>query len=139
MQHITTQPKITVIAQAQQSVFKKSIFVIALASLGGITVLSGIVNLVSAFTLFTNGVMPELTRSILTDAILDIAVGSLIVSSIKAFDKGKILAIWLYGGSIILDSLYSLLRGYELHFIMIGLSLLMIWQMLKFRREWEIS
>jgi len=139
MQHTTTHPKIAVISQTQLSVFKKSIVVIALASLGGLSILSGIVSLVSAFLLFSNAALPKLAVSILTDAILDITVGMLIVVSSRAFNKGKRLAIWLFGGSLLLDSAYSLIRGYELHYIILGLGLLMIWQMLKFRQEWEIS
>lgn len=139
MQHTTTQPKIAVISQTQQSVFKKSIFVIALASLGGITIFSGIVSLASAFLLFSNAALPKLAASILTDAILDITVGVLIAVSSRTFSKGKRLAIWLFGGSLLLDSAYSLIRGYELHYVILGLGLLMIWQILKFRQEWETS
>ena len=139
MQHTTTHPKIAVISQTHQSVFKKSIFLIALASLGSLTILSGIVSLVSGFLLVSNAALPKLAVSIVTDAIFDLAVGILLLVSAKAFDKGKILAIWLCAGGLILDSLYSLLRGYELHYLFIGLGILLIWQMLKFKKEWEIS
>jgi len=139
MQHTTTQPKITVIAQTHQSVFNKSIFVIALASLGGITVLAGIVSLVSAIILLSNASMPSLVGTIFTDAVLDITIGTLIIVSSRAFVQGKILAIWLFNGSLLLDSLYSLIRGYELHYIFIGLGVLLIWQMLKFKKEWATS
>jgi hypothetical protein len=138
MQHTTTQPRITVITQTHQSVFKKSTFVIALAVLGGITVLAGIVSLVSAMILLTNASMPNLFRTILTDAVFDMTLGTLIVASSMAFAKGKIQAIWFFGGSILLDTLYSLIRGYELHYIFTVLGFLLIWQMLKFKKEWEV-
>lgn len=137
MQHTTTQPRITAITH--QSVFKKSTFVIALAVLGGITILAGIVSLISAIILVSNASMPNLFRTILTDAVFDITLGTLIVASSMAFAKGKIQAIWFFGGSILLDCLYSLIRGYELHYIFTGLGFLLIWQMLTFRKEWEIS
>jgi hypothetical protein len=48
------------------------------------------------------------------------------------------LSVWLLGGSILLDCVYSLIRGYELHYLLMGLGFLFIWQMLKFKKEWEI-
>ena len=139
MQHTTTQPRIAAISQTHQSVFKKSTFVTALAVLGGITVLAGIISLISAITLLSNTAMPNLSSRILTDAVFDVTIGILIIASSVAFAKGKILAIWLYGGGILLDSLYSLIMRYELHYILIGLGCLLIWHMLKFRKEWETS
>lgn len=138
MQPTTTQPKITAIVQTHPSVFKKSIFVIALASLSGMTILAGTITLVSAIILLSNASMPSAARIMLTNAACDILVGALIIASSRAFVRGKILAIWLFGGSILFDSIYSLMRGYELHYILIGFGFLLIWQMLKFRPEWEI-
>src|SRR5689334_25069853 len=106
MQHTATQPRITVIAQ--QSVFKASIFVIALASLGGITILSGIVNSISASLLLSNAALPNLAHTMLMDASIDIITGGLLIASSRAFFKGKIIATWLLAGSILLDTLYSL-------------------------------
>jgi len=139
MQHTTTQPGITAITQTRQTVFKKNIFMITLASLGGLTILAGIVSLVSAIVLLSNASMPGLFSTLLTDAVFDMTIGLLIVVSSRAFTQGKILAIWLFGGSMLLDSLYSLIRGYELHYVFMGLGLLLIWQMLQFRKEWEIT
>jgi hypothetical protein len=139
MQHTTTQPKITTLTQTHQSIFKKSTFVIALGVLGSITILAGIVTLISAIILLSNASLPSLARIMLTDAVLDITVGALILASSKAFAKGNMLAIWLFTGSILLDSMYSLIRGYELHYILLGLGFLFIWQMLKFRKAWEAS
>ena len=139
MQHTTTQPRIRVIPQAHQSAFKRSTFVIALTVLGSITILAGIVSLISAIVLLSNASMPGLAQTMLMDAVLDITVGALLVASSRAFASGRILAIWLCAGSIFLDSLYSLIRGYELHYILIGFGFLLIWQMLKYRQEWEVS
>ena len=139
MQHITTQPRITAITQTHQSVFKKSTFVIGLAGLGGIAILAGIISLISAMILISNASMPGLSSTMLTDAAVVMTIGALIIASSRAFAKGKMLAIWLYGGSILLDNLYGLLMGYQLHYIFMGLGFLVIWQMLKFRKEWEAS
>ena len=135
MQHTTTHPRITAIAH--QSVFKKSLFVIALAVLGGLSILSGIISLISAIILLSNAAMPSLSSTLLTDAGMDIVTGLLMVTSSRAFAKGKFLAVWFCGGSILLDSLYSLIKGYPLHYLFIGLGCLFIWQMLKLRKNWE--
>lgn len=139
MQHTTTQPRITAITQTHQFVFKKSTFVIALSVLGGISILAGLISLVSAIILVSNAAMQGLASTILTDAAIDMIIGIWMIASARAFAQGKMLAIWLYGGSILLDGLYSLIMGYELHYIFMGLGLLLIWQMLKFRKEWEAS
>ena len=135
MQHTTTQPRITVIAYP--SVFKKSTFVIALAVLGGITILAGIIGLSSAIILLADASLPNLATMIFTNAVVDMMVGTLIFVSSRAFAIGKVRAIWLFGGSILLDSMYSLIMSYQLHYIFMGLGFLLIWYMLKFRKEWE--
>ena len=139
MQHTTTQPRITAISQTHQFVFKKSTFVIALSLLGGISILAGIISLISAITLVSSAAMQGLASTVLTDAAIDVTIGIWMIASSRAFAQGKMLAIWLYGGSILLDGLYSLIMGYELHYIFMGLGLLLIWQMLKFRKECEAS
>jgi len=147
MQHTTTQPRITAITQSKiaaitqtdQSVFNKSTLAIALAGLGGVTILAGIVSLVSAIILLSTASMPSLSSTILTNAVFDMTIGALVIASSRALARGKILAVWLYGGSILLDSLYSLISGYPLHYIFIGLGALVIWQILKFKKGWKVS
>jgi hypothetical protein len=137
MEHTATQPKINVITQTHQSVFKRSIYVMALAALGGITVLAGIVGLISAIILLSNAALPTLSHTMLRNAVVDVTIGALLIASSKVLARGKILAIWLYCSGILLDILYSLIMGYPLHYIFIGLGGLLIWQMLRFRKEWE--
>ena len=139
MQHSTTQPRITAIIETHQTVFKKSTFVIGLAGLGGLAILAGSISLISAMILISNASMPSLSSTMLTDATVSITIGTLIIASSRAFARGKMLAIWLLGGSILLDNLYSLIMGYQLHYIFVGLGFLLIWQMLKFRKAWEAS
>ena len=136
MQHITTQPRTTAIAQNHQVVFKKSAFIVALYALGGITIVGGIITVFSAIILLSEATLPSLTRSILMNAVVDITIGALMIASSRAFAKGKISAIWLFCGSILTDSIYSLLLGYQLHYIFLGFGFLLIWQMLKFKEEW---
>ena len=108
MHHTTTQPKIT--ALPHLFVFNKSIFVIALASLGTITVLAALVGLGSAIVLLSDGSLPSLATTMLIDGIVDLMIGGLILASWRVFASGKFLAVWLFGGSLLLDTVYSLMR-----------------------------
>ncbi|HUE99956.1 MAG TPA: hypothetical protein VMN99_11935 [Anaerolineales bacterium] len=137
MEHSTTQPRIAAITY--QPVLKKSTFVIALAVFGGISILAGIISLISAIVLLSNAFMPSLASTMFTDAAFDLALGALLLASSRAFAKGRILAIWLYGGSILIDSLYNIMMGYPLHYVFMGLGLLLIWQMLKSKDKWISS
>jgi len=137
MEFSTTQPKIAAIAY--QPVLKKSAFVAGLAIFGVFNTLAGIISLVSAIILFSDASMPSLASAMLTDAAYKLSLGALIIASSRAFTKGKFLSIWLYAGSILLDSLYNLITGYPLNYIFIGFGLLLIWQILKFRNELELK
>ena len=79
-----------------------------------------------------------LSHTMLRDAVVDITTGGLLIASSRVFARGKIMAIWLYVSSILLDTLYSLIMGYPLHYIFIGLGALVIWQILKFKKGWEV-
>ena len=139
MQHTTTQPKITAITQTHQAVFKKSTFVIALSVLGGMSILAGVISFVSAIVLLSNAAMPSLVNTILTDVAFDFILGALIIASLRALSQGKMLAVWLFGSSLLIDSFYSLVMGYSLNYIFMGFGLLLIWQMVKYRAELELS
>ena len=139
MQHTTTQPRITARTQTHHVVIKKSTFVIALAALGGMSILAGVISLISAIVLLSNAAMPSLVNTILTDIALDFILGALLFASSRALAQGKMLAVWLYGGSLLIDSFYSLVMGYSLNYIFMGLGLLLIWQMVKYRAKLELS
>ena len=139
MQHTTTQPRITAITQIHQAVVKKSTFVIALAVFGGMSILAGVISFVSAIVLLSNAAMPSLVNMILTDVAFDFILGALIIASLRALTQGKMLAVWLYGSSLLIDGFYSLVMGYSLNYIFMGFGLLLIWQMVKYRVELELS
>ena len=139
MQHTTTQPRITAITQIHQSVVKKSTFVIAIAVFGGMSILAGVISFVSAIVLLSNATMPSLVNTILTDVVFDFTLGGLIIASLRALTQGKMLAVWLYASSLLIDGFYSLAMGYPLNYIFMGFGLLLIWQMVKYRAELELS
>ena len=138
MQHTTTQPRIAVI-RTPQVVVKKSTFMIALAALGGMSILAGIISSVSAIVLFSEAPMSGMVNSVLADIVCNFILGTLIISSWRTLAQGKILAIWLIGSSLLVDSFCSLAMGYPLNYIFIGFGLLLIWQMVKYKAELELS
>ena len=135
MQHSTTQPRIAAITQ--QTIINKALFVIAIAVFGVLSLLAGVIRLVSAIIPFLSTSIFTLATSTITDASFELFLGVLILISSRAFAKGKFLAVWIYGTSIVMDGLYKLIMGYPLNYLFMGFGLFMIWQMLKSRDQWE--
>ena len=133
----TTQPRIA--AVTHQPVLNKPVFVAALAIFGAFNLLAGIINLVTAIILFTNASIPSLASTTLTDAAYKLSLGALIIASSSAFKKGRFLCVWLYAGSLILDSFYNLITGYPLNYLFVAFGLLLIWQISKYRNELNLA
>ena len=130
MEYSTTQQRIAAIGH--QPVLKKSTFVFALAIFGVFSALAGPISLATAITLSSDA-------ALWTDAVYEFSLAALIFASSRAFTGGKILSVWLYGGSILLDTLYNLATGNPLNYLFIGFGLLLIWQILKFRNRLELG
>lgn len=137
MEFSTTQPRMAAIPR--QSVLKKPVFIASLAIFGVFSIVAGVISLVTAIILISNASMPSLVSTLLTDTVVEVSLGALILASTKAFAQGKILSIWIYGSSMVLDSLYNLATGYPLNYVFIGFGLLLIWQMLRYRDELELA
>jgi hypothetical protein len=137
MQFSTTQPRIQAIPR--QSVLKKPVFVLSLTIFGVFSTLAGMISLATAIILSSNASMPGLANAMLIDTVYEFGLGALIFASTRAFKKGSLLSVWLYGGSIVLDSVYNLATGQPLNYIFIGFGLLLIWQILSFRNELELG
>jgi hypothetical protein len=136
MEYSTTQQRIAAIGR--RPVIKKSSFVAALAIFGIFSALAGVISLATSIILSSNSSMPSLAEIMLWDAAYEFSLSALIFASSRAFVKGKLLSVWLYSGSIILDSLYNILTGNPLNYIFIGFGLLLIWQILRFRDKLEL-
>ena len=130
MEYSTTQQRIA--AVGHEPVLKKSTFVFALAIFGVFSALAGIISFATAITLSSD-------TSLWTDAVYGFSLAALIFASARIFTQGKILAVWLYGGSILLDILYNLATGNPLNYLFIGFGLLLVWQILKFRNRLELA
>ena len=137
MEYSTTQQRIAAIGH--QPALKKSTFVVALALFGVFSALAGAISLASTITLSPGIPGSGLANTLLTDAVFEFSLAALIFSSTRAFTKGKIISIWLYGGSIILDIFYKLLTGNPLNYLFIAFGLFLIWQVLKFREELDLA
>lgn len=137
MEFTTTQQRIAAIRH--QPVLKKSTFVAALTIFGVFSTLAGIISIVTAIILSSNASMPSLGEAMLIDAAYEFILGALIFASARAFTKGSLLSIWLYSGSIVLDSLYNILTGQPLNYLFIGFGLLLLWQIQRFKNELELA
>ena len=137
MEYSTTQQKIAAIGH--QPALKKSTFVAALALFGVFSALAGAISLASAIILSSDGSASGLANTLLTDTVYEFSLAALIFASMRAFTKGKIISIWLYGGSIILDIFYNLLTGTPLNYLFIAFGLFLIWQVLKLRDKLDLA
>ena len=137
MEYSTTQQRIAAIGH--QPALKKSTFVIALAIFGVFSVLAGMISLATWITLSSGAAMPGLADAMLIDAVYEFILGALIFASSRAFAKGKMLSVWIYAASILLDSLYNIATGYPLNYVFVGFGLLLIWQILRFRGRLDLA
>ena len=139
MENSTTHPRIVPISRTTyQSVPKKSTFIFALAFFGIGSILYGLVSLVSAIILLSNGTARAPVSSMWIEPVYELSMGTFIILSSRVFTRGKLLSVWLYGGCIFVDSLYHLVMGYPLNYLFVGFGILLIWQILKFRNELEL-
>ncbi len=137
MEYSTTQQRIAAIGH--QPALKRSTFVIALAIFGVFSVLAGMISLATWITLSSGAAMPGLADAMLIDAVYEFILGALIFASSRAFAKGKMLSVWIYAASILLDSLYNIVTGYPLNYVFVGFGLLLIWQILRFRGRLDLA
>lgn len=138
METTATQPRIVPITQTYQPVSKKFTFVVALAFFGICSILASIVSFVSVIILLSNATMPEPLSKMLIEPTYELGLGTLILVSSRTFTKGKLLSVWLYAGSILIDSLYHLFMGYPLNYLFVGFGIVLVWQLLQFRTELEL-
>ena len=137
MEHITTQPRIAAITHTP--VVKRSTFVIAFATFGVASILAGLVNSLSANLWLSKASTPIFVNASQNDVAFNFILGVLILTSSGALAQGRMLAVWLYGGCLLLDIFFNLAMGYPLNYLFIGFGLLMIWQTAKYREDLRLS
>lgn len=135
MEHSTTHPRIAPVGSRPiQPALGKSTSVIVLYVLGGISLVAGLISFMSAIVVSSNAAMPELATRMFTDAAFDLILGALIVASGQALSRGRAHAIWLFGSSLLLESLYNIVMGYPWNYVFMVLGLLMLWLIHKARQ-----
>jgi len=137
MQHTTTQPRIAAITHLPD--VKRSTFVVALAVSGVAGMLAGLINFLSLTVWLSAAPMPILVNTGPIDVAFDITLGALIITSSWVLAQGRMLALWLYGGSILLDIFFNLAMGYPLNYLFIGFGLLLTWQTADYRKKLSLS
>ena len=137
MEYSNTQQRIAAISH--QPALKKTAFVLALAIFGVFSGLAGIISLATAITFSADPSTSSLASTLLIDAVYEFTLSALIFASSRAFSKGRILSVWLYGGSIALDVLYNVVTGNSLNYVFIVFGLLLIWQILSFKDKLELA
>ena len=137
MQHTTTQPRIAAITH--QPVVKRSTFVMALAAFGVASILAGLINFLSTSIWLSKNPTPGLVNTSQIEVAFEITLGALIITSSGALAQGRMLAIWLYGGCLLLDIFFNLAMGYPLNYLFIGFGVLMIWQITKYRENLRLA
>jgi len=110
-----------------------------LAIVAVIGLLTGTANLISATGLLLRSTYRNLGNAMLVDGIFDVIIGLLILAASRAVAKGRTLAIWLYGASILVDSAFNIAMNRPMNYVFIGLGLLFIWQMFRLKNEKQLS
>jgi len=137
MEYSNTQQRIAAIGH--RPALNKSAFVLALAIFGVFSGLAGLISLATAITLSSGASLVSPADTLLIDAVYEFTLSALIFASSRAFAKGKILSVWLYGGSIALDVLYNMATGNSLNYVFIGFGLFLIWQILSFKDKLQLD
>jgi len=121
-----------------QSTLKKSTLVKGLAWYAVIYFAFGLIGVIGTKG-FINSYLPAFGETMFLHFVYDMLFGSLIFLSSWMLTKGRLLAIWLYGSAILIDCTFNIAMGYQLNYIFIGFGLLFIWQMVKFKNQWELA
>jgi hypothetical protein len=137
MEHTTTQPKMAAITHLPD--ITRSTFVIALAIFGVASILGGLINFLSTSISLSGTSMPSLVYTGPIDVAFDITLGAFIITSSWALAQRRMLALWLYGGSILLDIFFNLAMGYPLNYLFLGFGLLLTWQIAAYRENLRLS
>lgn len=123
----------------RQPTIDPSILAKGLMILGILSVTTGVLTVLLVIRLLSNAHVTSLVKPMLMEGTSDMILGTLTIASSRVIAKGRLLGIWLYIGSILINYLYSLAVGEKLNYIVLGFSILFIWQILKSRSELRLS
>lgn len=118
---------------------RKSPLLTGLMVFGIFYTFGGVISLVTAASLILHSSYLEIANRSLMDGTLNLILGVLLITSSRVLMKGKMLGLWLYGATILVEVFSTLARGESLSFLFIGFVLLMTWQMFKMKNEWKLA
>lgn len=99
---------------------------------GVLSVAAGVINL---FAALTPSLAPETS---LADGLFNISMGVLLVICSRLLTKGKALAIWLFGTTILYSIGYSYAIGRGINYLIALASAFIIWQLLSLKKKGEL-
>ncbi|MBK6793305.1 MAG: hypothetical protein IPG80_12405 [Anaerolineales bacterium] len=108
-------------------------YMIILAVLGVLSVVSGVMNLY-----LMNAAANVISIDPLSVAI-DITYGALLLfSSIMTF-KGKVVAIWSFGGAVLVNVVGGLMLGRSVNFFVVLMGIVFLIQLFNLKKQGELS
>jgi lysylphosphatidylglycerol synthetase-like protein (DUF2156 family) len=107
-------------------------YVTILTVMGVLGVLAGLINLFGAMA-------SGFSKVRLADVIFNVVFGILIFICSRVLAKGKVAAIWLFSGCILLSIIYGFAMGRGFNFVIAGLGSLCIWQLFTLKKHGELS
>ncbi len=108
-------------------------YMIILAVLGVLSVVSGVMNLY-----LMNAAANVISIDPLS-VVIDITYGALLLfSSIMTF-KGKVVAIWSFGGAVLVNVVGDLMLGRSVNFFVVLMGIVFLIQLFNLKKQGELS
>jgi hypothetical protein len=120
-----------------QPKIEKGAYVKGLAVVGIIAFLLGLISTISASTFIS--AYPDVGIVSLKKGIFNIVLGILTFICSRLLKNGKALAIWLYSSTVLLNVVYEIAMGHKLPYFSMLFGAFITWQLLTFKKEWELS
>lgn len=120
----------------QQKV-EKGTYVKGLAVIGVIEFLLGAISAISASTFIS--AYPGVGSVSLKNGIFNMVLGILTFICSRLLKNGKALAIWLYSATILINVAYEIAMGHKIPYFSMIFGVFITWQLLTYKKEWELS
>jgi hypothetical protein len=120
-----------------QQKIEKGTYVKGLAFIGIIEFLLGMLSTISASTFISS--FPAVGNVTLINGIFNMVLGILTFTCSRLLKNGKALAIWLYSAAILINVAYEIAMGHKFPYFSMLIGAFIIWQLLTFKKEWELS
>lgn len=103
-----------------------------------IYLIAGTMSLFTWFTLTVHNVFPDLARQLLINSMSGIVSSVLVIASSRALAGGKLLAIWLFAGGILIEFFGKFMANGMLDYSILGIGVFVLWQMQTLRKQHKL-